>query len=113
MYRKDSSVDFGVLLTRFSTLNSGGHIRKGIEGRLDFSNRNTVINQVSIKSIDPRRIISAAIHFKRKLYDTVFEPQKFIDSLLQYYKEILKEEGWVKSLVGNYATTPSAFAINP
>lgn len=67
-------------------------VLKGIEGTLDFSKRSTVINQMTIKSMDPKRIISTAINVKRKLYDTVFEPQKFIDSLLQCYKEILKEE---------------------
>jgi hypothetical protein len=70
---------------RFSVL-------KGIEGTLDFSKRSTVINQTTIKSMDPKRIISTALNLKRKLYDTVFEPQKFIDSLLQCYKDILKEE---------------------
>ncbi len=68
-------------------------ILKGIEGTLDFPNRSTAINQTTIKSMDPKRIISIAIKLKRKLYDTVFEPQKFIDSLLLCYKEILKKAG--------------------
>ncbi len=71
-------------LPRFSVL-------KGIEGKIDFANRNTVINQVTIKSIDPKRIVSAALNIKRKLYDSVFEPQTFINSLLECYKEILKK----------------------
>ena len=66
---------------------------KGIDGTMDFSNRRTVINQITLKSVDPKRIISTAIQLKRKLYDSVFEPQKFIDTLLQCYQEILKEEG--------------------
>jgi len=68
-------------------------VLKGIEGEVNFSKRRTVINQTTLKSIDPKRIISAAIHLKRKLYDTPFEPQQFIDGLLQCYKEILKKEG--------------------
>ncbi len=48
---------------RFSVL-------KGIEGKLDFSNRSTTINQVTIKSIDPKRIVSTALNIKRKLYDS-------------------------------------------
>lgn len=68
-------------------------VLKGIEGAVDFSNRSTAINQITLKSMDPKRIISIALKLKRKLYDTVFEPQKFIDSLLQCYKEILKEAG--------------------
>lgn len=71
-------------LPRFSVL-------KGIEGKLDFANRNTTINQVILKSIDPKRIISAVVKIKRRLYDTLFEPQKFIDSIFQCYKKILKE----------------------
>ncbi len=68
-------------------------VLKGIEGKLDFSNRSTVINQITIKSMDPKRIISIAIKLKRNLYDSPFEPQTFIDSLLHCYKEILKKEG--------------------
>jgi hypothetical protein len=71
--------------TRFSVL-------KGIEGELDFANRKTVINQMTIKSIDPKRIVGAALKIKKKLYDSVFEPQKFINSLLDCYKEIVKKE---------------------
>jgi hypothetical protein len=83
---QEAGLPLEVDLPRFSVL-------KGIEGKLDFSNRSTAINQTTIKSMDPKRIISTAIKLKRKLYDTVFEPQKFIDSLLQCYKEILKEVG--------------------
>ncbi len=68
-------------------------VLKGIEGKLDFSTRSTIINQITIKSMDPKRIISTAVKLKRHLYDTPFEPQTFIDSLLQCYKEILKKEG--------------------
>ncbi|NGX60079.1 MAG: hypothetical protein KR126chlam3_01241 [Chlamydiae bacterium] len=71
-------------IPRFSVL-------KGIEGKLDFANRSTTINQVILKSIDPKRIISMVIKIKCKLYDRIFEPQKFIDSLFQCYKKILKE----------------------
>jgi hypothetical protein len=71
---------------RFSVL-------KGIEGSFDFSTRSTTINQMTIKSMDPKRIVSIAVKLKRSLYDTPFEPQPFIDSLLQCYKEILKKEG--------------------
>lgn len=72
-------------LPRFSVL-------KGIEGKLDFAKRNTVINQTTIKSIDPKRIVSTALKMKRQLYDSVFEPQKFIDSLFECYKGILAKD---------------------
>src|SRR3990167_8251741 len=65
---------------------------KGIEGKLDFSTRTTSINQITIKSIDPKRIISTIIKLKRTLYDGQFEPQTFINSLLHCYTEIAKKE---------------------
>jgi hypothetical protein len=80
---KKAGLPLEVDLPRFSIL-------KGIEGRIDFANRITVINQVTIKSIDPRRIVSTATKIKRNLYDSVFEPQKFINSLCECYKDILK-----------------------
>jgi len=70
---------------RFSVL-------KGIEGKLNFTNRSAEINGITIKSIDPKRIISTSLRIKKQLYDSVFEPQKFINSLLECYKEILKKE---------------------
>jgi hypothetical protein len=71
-------------LPRFSLL-------KGIEGKIDFTKRNTTINQTVIKSIDPKRIVSSALSIKRKLYDSQFEPKKFINSLFECYKAILKK----------------------
>ncbi len=83
---EEAGLPLEVDFPRFSVL-------KGIEGELDFSTRSTAINQITIKSMDPKRIISTAVKLKRNLYDTPFEPQTFIDSLLQCYKEILKKEG--------------------
>ena len=70
---------------RFSVL-------KGIDGELDFATRSTAINQITLKSMDPKRIISTAVKLKRALYDSPFEPQTFINAILQCYKEILKRE---------------------
>jgi hypothetical protein len=72
-------------ISKFSVL-------KGIEGNFDFVKRQTVINQITIKSIDPKKIVSAALNMKRKLYDSVFEPQKFIDTLFECYQAILTKE---------------------
>jgi len=72
-------------IPRFSVL-------KGIEGKIDFASRKTTINQITLKSIDPKRIISTSVKIKRKLYDGPFDPQNFIDSLLECYKKILGEE---------------------
>ncbi|OHE78420.1 MAG: hypothetical protein A3F67_11220 [Verrucomicrobia bacterium RIFCSPHIGHO2_12_FULL_41_10] len=82
---EEANLPLDIDLPRFSVL-------KGIEGKIDFSTRRTTLNQIVIKSIDPKRIISAAVKLKQHLYDSPFEPQAFIDSLLQCYKEILKKE---------------------
>lgn len=82
---QEADLPFEMDFPRFSVL-------KGIEGTLDFAKRSTIINQITLKSLDPKRIISTIIKLKRTLYDTPFEPQIFIDSLLQCYKEILKKE---------------------
>lgn len=71
-------------LPRFSVL-------KGIDGTVDFANRTTTINQIKLKSIDPRRIVSQALNLKRKLYDSVFEPHKFINALFECYQAHLKQ----------------------
>lgn len=69
------------------------HVLKGIEGTIDLSTRSTTINQTTLKSIDPKRIIASALKLKRQFYDSPFDPQAFINALLECYKEILKKEG--------------------
>lgn len=66
---------------------------KGIEGEFNFAARTTTINQLTIKSIDPKRIVATAIKLKADLYDSAFDPQTFINSLLHCYKELLKKLG--------------------
>lgn len=67
-------------------------VLKGIEGEVNFATRQTTLGELTIKSFDPKRIVSAALNLKRKLYDSVFEPQPFIDSLFICYQEIVKKE---------------------
>jgi hypothetical protein len=69
---------------RFSVL-------KGINGEIDFSARCTRINKKVLKSIDPRRILTAVQRVKQQLYDGPYDPQKFIDSLCQTYLDRLKK----------------------
>ncbi|MCI5159617.1 MAG: hypothetical protein D3906_14545 [Candidatus Electrothrix sp. AUS1_2] len=57
-------------------------VLKGIEGEIDFSNRRTSINKKVLKSIDPRRIVTAALRWKKQLYDSPFDPQAFVDGSL-------------------------------
>ena len=68
-------------------------VLKGIEGVVDFSARKTVINKKTLKSVDPRRIVSAALKVKRDLYDRPFDPEAFIKGVYKTYADILKQEG--------------------
>ena len=70
---------------RFSVL-------KGIDGEIAFSKRITTINKKTLKSIDPRRIVTAVLRVKKQLYDRPFDPQGFIDSLYKTYASIIKRE---------------------
>jgi hypothetical protein len=65
---------------------------KGIDGEIDFSSRTTKINKKVLKSIDPRRILSAVLRLKKQLYDSPYDPLPFIDSLCRVYLEILENE---------------------
>ena len=63
---------------------------KGIEGTVDFGKRVTIINKKTLKSIDPRRIVTALMRAKRELYDRPFDPQAFIDNLYHTYQDLLQ-----------------------
>lgn len=83
---EEADLPMAVDVPRFSVL-------KGIEGEVDFGERKTIINKKALKSIDPRRIVSAVLKVKRQLYDRPYDPQEFIDGLFQTYSDILKKEG--------------------
>jgi len=65
---------------------------EGIDSTVDFSKRITTINKKTLKSIDPRRIVSALLKEKRELYDRPFDARSFIDDMHRIYREILKKE---------------------
>lgn len=65
---------------------------KGIDGNFNFSDRSTTINNKTVKSINPQRVIVAISSTIGKLYDESYDPNVFIDSLYQVYKDILKKE---------------------
>jgi hypothetical protein len=67
-------------------------VMKGIEGSVDFSARRTTLNKRVLKSIDPRRIVAAAIRIKRELYDGPYDPRTFIDGLYRTYSEIINKD---------------------
>lgn len=68
-------------------------VLKGIEGEISFSNRTTTINKKVLKSIDPRRIVTAALRLKKQLYDGPFDPQAFIDGLAKTYETACRRDG--------------------
>ena len=74
-------------------------VLKGIEGEMHFATRTTTINQTTLKSIDPKKIVAKALDLKKKLYDSVFEPQKFINGLLECYQEIIRKEKQVQAML--------------
>jgi len=82
---EEADVPIAVDFPRFSVL-------KGIDGNVDFAARCTVINDKTLKSIDPRRIVSEVLKVKRKLYDRPFDPQAFVDALYQTYTALLDRE---------------------
>ncbi len=82
---KDAGLDIAVDFPRFGIL-------KGIEGEIAFANRTTTINKKILKSIDPRRIVTALGRLKKQLYDTPFDPQKYLESLFQTYAQMCKNE---------------------
>ncbi len=65
-------------------------VLKGIDGEIDFSARCTRINKKVLKSIDPRRILTAVSKVKYQLYDRPYDPQSFIDSLCQVYLDLIE-----------------------
>ncbi len=81
---EEADLDITIDSNKFSVL-------KGINGEFDFATRVTTINKKVLKSIDPRRIVTAIQQHKRFLYDRPYDPQKFIDGLFTSYKFILKQ----------------------
>lgn len=81
---KEADLEISIDSNKFSAL-------KGINGEFDFATRTTTINKKVLKSIDPRRIVTAILQQKRLLYDSPYDPQKFIDGLYETYKELLKQ----------------------
>ena len=71
-------------------------VLKGIDGEIDFADRCTRINKKMLKSIDPRRILTAVQKWKQQLYDKPYDPVKFIDSICGVYLQIIEKENLPK-----------------
>ncbi len=82
---QEAGLPIDIDFPRFSVL-------KGIDGEIEFSKRLTTINKKTLKSIDPRRIITAVQRKKKQLYDRSFEPQKFIDGIYKTYAGIVETD---------------------
>ena len=72
-------------------------VLKGIDGEIDFAGRCTRINKKVLKSIDPRRILTAVQKWKQQLYDKPYDPVKFIDAICGVYLQIIEKENLPKS----------------
>lgn len=81
----EAGLDITIDFPRFSIL-------KGINGEIAFANRTTIINKKVLKSIDPRRIITALGRLKQQLYDRPFDPVKYIETLYATYSTICKKD---------------------
>lgn len=82
---REAELEIQVDFPRFTVL-------KGINGEIDFRGRCTTINKKVLKSIDPRRILTAVSRLKNQLYDRPYDPQKFIDSLYRVYLGMIEKE---------------------
>ncbi|MBW1637128.1 MAG: hypothetical protein JRJ68_12740 [Deltaproteobacteria bacterium] len=82
---KEAGLDIVIDFPRFSIL-------KGIDGEIAFGDRTTTINKRVMKSIDPRRIVTALGRLKKELYDRPFEPEKYVNSLHKTYVVICKAD---------------------
>ena len=88
LFCQEADLEIEVDFPRFTVL-------KGINGEIDFSTRCTTINKKVLKSIDPRRILTAISRIKHQLYDRPYDPQNFIDSLCRVYLELIKKENLI------------------
>lgn len=82
---REAGIDITIDFPRFSIL-------KGIEGEVSFAARTTTINKKVMKSVDPRRIVTALLRLKKQLYDRPFDPTKYVDGLYAAYARICKKE---------------------
>jgi len=82
---KEANLDIIIDFPRFGIL-------KGIEGEVAFASRTTTINKKVLKSVDPRRIVTALVRLKIDLYDRPLDPEKYVDSLHATYVNICKAD---------------------
>jgi hypothetical protein len=82
---EEAGLEISIDFPRFSIL-------KGIDGEIAFANRTTTINKKVLRSIDPRRIVTALLRLKKQLYDRPFDPQKYVDGLYATYRKVCRAD---------------------
>jgi hypothetical protein len=82
---READLEITIDFPRFSIL-------KGIDGEVAFANRSTTINKKVLKSVDPRRIVTALVRLKKQLYGRPIDPQKYVDGLHATYVKICKAD---------------------
>ena len=55
--------------------------RPGIAGLIDFDERKVKINDKTVKSVDPKKIVTALARLDKRLHGRAFDAQAFIDGL--------------------------------
>jgi hypothetical protein len=66
---------------------------KGIELEVKFTEKQTILNGKTLKTVDPQRIMRAVLNLKRRLYDRPFEPQQFIDGVFTAVQKVNRAAG--------------------
>jgi hypothetical protein len=66
---------------------------KGIELKVVFAEKHTLLNGKPLKTVDPARLMRAVVALQRHLYDRPFEPQGFIDGLYTVYQKVNQAAG--------------------
>jgi hypothetical protein len=66
---------------------------KGIELEVMFAEKRTLLNGKPLKTVDPARLMRAALALKRHLYDRPFDPQGFINGLFAVYQKVNQAAG--------------------
>ncbi len=67
---------------------------KGMELEVKFNEKQVLLNGKTLKTVDPQRIVRAAIQLKRRLYDRPFDPQGFIDGMHAVCEKLARTENY-------------------
>jgi hypothetical protein len=65
----------------------------GIELEVKFTEKQTLLNGKTLKTVDPQRIMRAVLTLKRRLYDRPFDPQQFIDGVFAAVHKVNQAAG--------------------